>query len=108
VGGNRFGVTGPNILASTVYFNNVLGWALLHSRFHMTDRNAKTGTMNGSPVVFTSTKYVKKSIPLEFGYVGINVFDPFAAIGTSLGVGILKSAEYSVFNYVLTVEVGYR
>lgn len=95
------------ILDSLQRPNNVFGWSYLHQDFYRSNRNAKTGVMNGQPTVFTSTKYIKKQSKLPVILCCISGFDPYASIKTALGTGIITKAEYSVYNSEMTFEVGF-
>lgn len=96
------------IIGTDREMNNVLGWAFLHRDFFMTNRNTKQGNLNGSDVTFTTTKYIKQSVELNFDMCNINDFDQFELIISALGTGIVKTAEYSIVDSSLTVVLGYQ
>lgn len=96
------------ILDDDRQMNNVLGWAFLHRDFFKTNRNTKRGELNGTPVTFDSTKYIKQSVELNFDMCNINEFDPFELIVSALGTGIVKTAEFTISDQTITVVLGYQ
>lgn len=96
------------IIGTDRELNNVLGWAFLHRYFFMTNRNTKQGNLNNADVTFTTTKYIKQSVDLNFDLCNLNDFDPFELIISALGTGIVKTAEFSPFDSTITVVLGYQ
>lgn len=108
VSGTRYGITATSILNDRNYINNVLGFALLHHAFWRDEANAETGTINGSAVTFDTTRPIKKQVQLPFKMCCITGFDPYEAIVSEMGTGIVKAAEWSPFDSVMKVELMYR
>lgn len=105
---SRHMIIGDPIIGTDREMNNVLGWAFLHRDFHMTNRNTKLGSLNGIDVTFTTTKYLKQSVELNFDLCNFNDFDPFKLIISALGMGIVNTAEFSILDSSLTVILGYQ
>lgn len=108
VGDDRYGVARAGILSDLSIFNNVLGFASLHDAFWRDEANSETGTINGSAVTFDSTRPIKKQVQLPFKMCCITGFDPYEAITSEMGTGIIKAAEWSPFDSVMKVELMYR
>jgi len=108
ISGSRYGITKDAILDTQNRFNNVLGWAYLHTKYYREFRNAPTGTINGIAVTFASTKYIKKSEPYTFRFCDISEFDPFALVNSDIGEGVVRSSTFNFSKKMLTIELAFR
>lgn len=95
----------PPIIAPIDQLNNVMGWAYLHDMFFRTEANAKTGYMNNSPITFDSTKYIRQTKNLPIILCCIADFDPYAFVNWLLGEGIIKSAEYTIYDGTMKLQL---
>jgi hypothetical protein len=108
-GGLRGGVTAPTILNTTDIYNNVMGFALLHANFYMSDRNASTGTMNGVTTSFDSVKFIKRQVRLPFKLCCVASFNPHEYINTALAAtGCVKRAEWKPTDQIMRVDLIFR
>lgn len=108
VSGDYYVVTAEEILSDNPIFNNVMGWAHLHSNFHTYEANAATGKINGSAVTFDSTRYVKKQVQLSIPFCCIKNFDPYKKVKTSLGEAIIELAEWEAHSNTLRLTLLYE
>jgi len=108
ISGTIYGIAAPPILDSVERINNVLGWAHLHDNFYRTDRNAESGTMNGNPITFDSTKHILQQVPLPFDLCCIATFDPYEQITGDFGDAVMKSGRWEVARAIMTADLIYR
>lgn len=108
VGGVRYGISDVPILSNKTLINNVMGWALLHDKYYRDEANAPTGSMNGTDVVFNTTKYAQKQIKLPFTLCCVQDFDPYEQIVSELGTGIVKTAQWTPGTQVMQVELLFK
>ena len=106
-GGYNYAISASPILAGIDQINNVMGWAWLHQMFFRNKANSNTGTLNNASVTFDTTRYIKTATGLQAKECCIAGFDPFATVTSALGEGRIKTADYSVKNNLITLELGY-
>jgi hypothetical protein len=87
--------------------NNHLSWANLHHYYWMDNRPIGSGVMNNKPTVFTLNRKLQNQVKIEFPYCP-NIFDPNELIGTTLGIGEVKEAEYSFKTGNIVIQLIYE
>lgn len=88
-------------------FNRPLGWQNLHDKLHRHYRPFASGTLNGSPVTFTSTQKIKKQPAFTVPNCCDSAFDPGPYIITALGNGQVQEASENLKKEAVTVQLNY-
>ena len=99
-----------NLVDSNLYPNSHLAWANLLDHYHTYERLYPTGTMNGDPVTFDSSRRRLVGEPIEIILSNASfwdVFEPGSTIETALGVGEITRAEYDTLICRLGLNVRY-
>jgi hypothetical protein len=109
-GSDYYLVQETNLVDSNLYPNSHLAWANLLAHYHTYDRLYPTGTMNGDPITFDSSRRRKVGEPIEIILSNASfwdVFDPGNTVETALGVGEVTRAGYETLTCQLSLNVRY-
>lgn len=109
-GSDYYLVQETNLVDSNLYPNSHLAWANLLAHYHTYERLYPTGTMNGDPVTFDSSRRRKVGEPLEIILSNASYWDVFSAgdsVETVIGVGEVTRAEYDTLNCRLNLNIRY-
>ncbi len=97
--------------ADPIYFindkNKPLSWTNLHDKLHRHWRPFTSGTLNGSPVTFTSVQPLKKQPEFIVPNCCDSDFDPAEYITTILGEGRVQEAVENLYQDTLTLQLNY-
>lgn len=85
--------------------NAHLSWANLHDAYWKYDRYLPSGNMNGVYTEFTPRRMVYQK-EISYPYC-VQEFLPYQLIGTWMGAGMVKAAEWSFKNSWMTVHLMY-
>lgn len=98
-----------NEIVDTVYRiirdNRPLSFTELHEDLHRHYRYWKTGTLNGSPVTFTSFRPTRKQPAFDHKLCCSDTFNEREPITTGIGEGFLETALYDIQNDIITLEI---
>lgn len=86
--------------------NCYLSWANNIDRFWQDDRYAQSGIINGSDIVFNSSKRVREQKEFKFYYD--DDIDPMRGINTDYGVGMIQTYERDLATDFVTVTLRYE
>jgi hypothetical protein len=103
-------VNETNVTDFNTYPNGHLAWENLLAHYHTYDRLYPTGTMNGDPVTFDSSRRRKVGEPLEIILSNASYWDVFSAgdsVETVIGVGEVTRAGYETLTCQLSLNVRY-
>lgn len=109
-GSDYYLVQETNLVDGNLYPNSHLAWANLLAHYHTYDRLYPTGTLNGDPVTFDSSRRRKVGEPIEIILSNASfwdVFDAGSTIETSIGVGEVTQARYETLTCQLSLNVRY-
>lgn len=91
-------------LNSINYLNSPLSWPVIAERFYQHDAPAPTGIINGNPVVFASTRPLRKCESLNLPIGDFFAYVPEELVLTPIGWAEVDSATYSGRAQTITVE----
>jgi hypothetical protein len=109
-GSDYYLVQETNLVDGNLYPNSHLAWANLLAHYHTYDRLYPTGTMNGDPVTFDSSRrrLVGEQIEIILSNTSFwDVFEPGSTVETALGVGEVTKDDYDTLTCRLSLNVRY-
>jgi hypothetical protein len=109
-GSDYYLVQETNLVDGNLYPNSHLAWANLLAHYHTFDRLYPTGTMNGDPVTFDSSRRRKVGEQIEIILSNASfwdVFDPGNTVETAFGAGEVTKDDYDTLTCRLSLNVRY-
>lgn len=96
-------------IVDTVHYlirdNRPLSFTELHENLHRHFRYWKKGTLNGSPVTFTSFRPTRKQPAFDHVLCCDAAFDEREPVTTAVGTGYIDQADYTIQTDIITLEI---
>lgn len=92
------------LISGATILNGHMSLANLHYNYWRHDRPLPSGNMNGSDETFLSTKHLQKLAQIAISLCCVD-FDPFDKLTHSLGTVYVDSAEFSIYDEKLKLNL---